>query len=139
MKEEKKKKKKKKVFSGTKEKECKLEACTFSTRKRGKLGEIREWKSGQKRKTRMLSKESIFAKLDTLVDTAVSIQTTSAWFLFHKRQIDFAVEVWKERVALPELSVTQRRLLLYLANDVMQSALKKGLQEVQRFCLGLFF
>jgi hypothetical protein len=78
----------------------------------------------------MLKREEVVAKLATLANTAVSIQATSAWLLFHKRHIEDVLAVWQESVDSPEASFARRLLLLYLANDVMQMALKKGLGDV---------
>ncbi len=78
----------------------------------------------------MLKREEVSAKLAGLANTAISIQTVSAWLLFHKRHVEEVVVVWREAVAAPEAPFARVLLLLYLANDVMQNALKKGLAEV---------
>ncbi len=83
---------------------------------------------------KMLSKEAIVAKLESLVDTAVSIQSTGAWVLFHKRQCDLVVSVWSEYAlsssSSSSLSSSRLRVLLYLANDVLQSAARRALSEL---------
>ncbi len=96
--------------------------------------------SKQRLSLSMLKREEVVAKLGALANTAVSIQTTSAWLLFHKRHTEEILQVWKELVEAEDASFARRLLLLYLANDVMQHALKKGLPEVAaafgRLCPG---
>lgn len=76
----------------------------------------------------MLSREAVLEKLGGLQNTQASIQATSQWLLFHRRRMGEVTAVWAEG-ALQSNAFAGSLLLLYLANDVMQSAMRKGFGE----------
>lgn len=76
----------------------------------------------------MSFEEQVESKLRQLVNTGPSIQSTSAWVLFHKRRLGEVAAIWARHTE-EEDEFGRQLLLLYLANDVMQQGLRKNLSE----------
>jgi hypothetical protein len=77
----------------------------------------------------------VASKLAKLNDSMQSIQSVSLWLVFHRKQHERAHALW--RAELKQASPAKQLILLYLANDVLQSSRKKG-DEV-RSLSGCFF
>jgi regulator of Ty1 transposition protein 103 len=72
------------------------------------------------------SEKAYDEKLKTLSCTQGSIQTVAHWMLFHKAEHERVVQVWL-RAMLAVATPSERRLaLMYLMNDVAQSAKRRG-------------
>jgi regulator of Ty1 transposition protein 103 len=77
-------------------------------------------------------KEAFVEKINKLTNTQDSIETLAQWMLFHRRSTVDIVNIWyeqfrnKSNAIKPLNNAGDKLLLLFLANDVLQHAKKKG-------------
>ena len=62
-------------------------------------------------------------KLDKLSNTSQSIQSTSLWVIYHTKNYQKSVDVWKEEIL--RCSPDKVTTLFYLANDIIQNSRRK--------------
>lgn len=80
----------------------------------------------------MTFEEQVSKRLQQLNDTQASIETLSQWLIFHRKNADISVEQWAQ--ATREAATPKNKLnLIYLANDVLQNARKKGDEFAKAF------
>lgn len=70
---------------------------------------------------------SVQSRLDSVSNSQENIQSLSLWLLHHKKHHKNIVDQWKR--AIVRAKPSHRLTLLYLANDVIQNARKKGIKE----------
>ncbi|XP_071814548.1 regulation of nuclear pre-mRNA domain-containing protein 1B-like [Apostichopus japonicus] len=70
------------------------------------------------------SPEALTAKLNSLNNTAQSIQTVSLWLIHHRKHAKIIVKVWFSH--LMKAKPSKKLIHIYLANDVVQNSKKKG-------------
>eukprot|EP00941_MAST-03F_sp_MAST-3F-sp1_P001699 g1699.t1 len=75
------------------------------------------------------SRSALLQKLKRLSNSQSSIQTASQWIIFHWRNADDVVTAWESE--LRQSKVDRKMLLLYLANDVLQSRKKHRTDAVK--------
>lgn len=74
-----------------------------------------------------MADSSIQSRLDSVSNSQENIQSLSLWLLHHKKHHKNIVDHWKR--AIVRAKASHRLTLLYLANDVIQNARKKGIKE----------
>eukprot|EP01097_Dermamoeba_algensis_P005709 TRINITY_DN3613_c0_g2_i1.p1 TRINITY_DN3613_c0_g2~~TRINITY_DN3613_c0_g2_i1.p1 ORF type:complete len:593 (-),score=147.67 TRINITY_DN3613_c0_g2_i1:115-1893(-) len=82
------------------------------------------------------SEAAFVEKLRKLRNTPHSIQTLSHWVIYHRKKYKEIVSIWEKDIS--KATSTERKLsLVYLANDVMQTSRKKGMEFIQGFSRNL--
>ncbi|XP_023227131.1 regulation of nuclear pre-mRNA domain-containing protein 2-like isoform X1 [Centruroides sculpturatus] len=71
-----------------------------------------------------LNEEKLEKKFQLVTNSQDSIQTLSLWILYHKSQHKKIVDIWLK--TLKKSKVSHRLVLLYVANDVIQTCKKKS-------------
>lgn len=70
-------------------------------------------------------------KLKQLNSTQESIETIANWCLFHRRNAQAVVTIWKQH--LMGCETAQKLPMLYLANDILQKSRRRGSEFVEAF------
>ncbi|KAI8924942.1 hypothetical protein BC831DRAFT_512925 [Entophlyctis helioformis] len=77
------------------------------------------------------TEEALVAKLRGLTNTQQSIQVTSQWFIFHRKNAKSCVATWSQEIANAQPS--KRLNYMHLANDIIQNSRRRGEEYIEEF------
>ncbi|ESP05352.1 hypothetical protein LOTGIDRAFT_102650 [Lottia gigantea] len=75
----------------------------------------------------MLNEDNVQQKLECITSAQDSIQSVSLWVIHHKSESNQLVKIWLK--VLKKVDVSQKLLLFYLCNDVVQNCKRKQAVE----------